>query len=706
MRPTATVLVAAAILCGCVFSPAQASEKRGEVQVVRELRHDLSPPLRSIAPAPAPAGVIRVVPNQLLPLPRRHGAMAAARLQGQGVHPPAVPSTLQPGVNFEGIGEGLPGYAVFLVPPDPNGDVGPNHYVQIVNASVAVFSKTGSVLLGPVRINTLWSGFGGACETYDNGDPIVQYDQLADRWLVSQFTIVANNFNECVAISQTGDPTGAYYRYVFPFSVFDDYPHFGVWPDGYYATFHLFDPNTLAFLGGEVCAYDRAMMLTGGAASAQCVNMGTDVGGQLASDLDGSTLPPPGEPNFIVQYNNLVSPMRLELWKYHVDWATPANTSLSGPSLIDVPDFDPGCNQSCVPQPGTTRRLDVLSDRLMYRLAYRNFGDHESLVVNHSVVDAGAVAGIRWYEIRDPNGAPSLFQSGDVLPGDGVHRWMASAAMDDHGNLALGYTASGTAVFPGIRATGRLAADASGVLQSETPIKDGTIAQTTPSRWGDYSSLMPDPIDDCTFWYSGEYIDADTVAPISTLPYFVWHTRIASFRFPDCALFFDDFEDQDASDWTPGSGPVWNVVNGNLTGTAVKSTILSPFAGCSDCNIDAQLSADTPGADVSLYAWYKDKKSQVELLLQEGKDRFVLKQKSGGVTLAKGSASRRIDPNTTYRLRLYSNAGTIQLFLGDETVPLITLHSRVQPFGTVGFHIKSTTGVPVSVSAPKIAVYR
>jgi hypothetical protein len=689
------------VLCGGPL-PLFAETQRGP-KVLRELGHDLSPPLREIAPAPRPSGVLRIVPNLVLPFRRPGrpaGGFAAPRL-------PVSPSTLQKGMNFEGIGEGLTGYAVGLVPPDPNGDVGPNHYVQTVNASFGVFSKTGALLYGPVRINTLWSGFGGACETYNHGDPVVQYDQLADRWLISQFALDFGGpaFYECAAISQTSDPTGAYYRYSFGFSEWDDYPHFAVWPDGYYSTYHMFNSSGTAYLGAEVCAFDRAAMLTGNAASAQCFNMGTDVGGQFAADLDGATPPPGGEPEFIVQYNNVPSPMRLELWKFHVDWLTPANTSITGPSLIDVDDFTPGCNQSCVPQPGTTRLLDVLSDRLMYRLAYRNFGDHESLVVNHSVADPG-VTGIRWYEIRDPNGAPVLFQSGTVAPGDGVHRWMSSAAMDDRGNMALGYSVSGASVYPGIRATGRLAADAPGAMQSEMTLKDGGMAQTIPSRWGDYSSLMVDPLDDCTFWYSAEYIDADNVAPINPFAYFVWHTRIASFRFPDCALYFDDFEDQDASDWSAGTGPVWNVIHGDLVGSAVKATDLSPFAGCSACSVDTVLTAGSAGVNVSLYAWYQNRGNLVELIMMEGKDRWILKQKAGGTTLAKRSAPQSIVPGAAHRVQLFTEGGSFKLFVDGSTTPLITMPVRATPSGTVGYRIKSTTGARVSASFPQIAVYR
>lgn len=667
------------------------AEVRHVFTVFQDAKHDLSAPLRQIPPAPRTAGVKIVVPNLLLPGKLgRQVTSSFATAKG-----PSAPSTLQPGISFEGIGEGI-GFAPIASPPDTNGDVGPNHYVQIVNFDFAVFSKTGALLYGPVSTNTLWTGFGGPCEQFNHGDPIVQYDQLADRWLVSQFTLQANNFNECVAISQTGDPTGAYYRYVFPFVPINDYPHFAIWPDGYYATYHLFDGQDLHYVGGEACAYDREQMLSGGPGSGQCFNMGTDVGGQLASDLDSTNLPPANEPNFIVQFNNVPSPMRLELWKFHVDWLTPANTTLTGPSFVNVSDFNVACVSSCVPQPATTQKLDTLEDRLMYRLAYRNFGDHESLVVNHTV-DVSGVTGVRWYEIRDPNGTPTLFQEGTHAP-DALNRWMGSVAMDQFNNIAAGYSVANSSEFPGIRFTGRLSTEAPGTLQTETNLITGTGSQTSPRRWGDYSSLTVDPLDDCTFWYTDEYMALTGDSQ--------WSTRIGSFRFPGCALYFDDFEDQEAADWTRGTDPSWKVFQGALTATAKKSTNVSPFGGCTKCSVEARLRTDSAGVRASLYAWFRSSGNSLELVMMEDKNQWMLKQRSAGKTVGKRTIPMQINPGDEHRVRIYYDGNNFLFFLDNASAPLITMHAGAVPSGTVGFRIKSTTGIPATASFGQVAVYR
>src|SRR6266849_126293 len=204
-------------------------------------------------------------------------------------------------------------------------------------------------------------------------------------------------FLQCVAVSQTADPTGAYNRYSFPYSNFNDYPKMGVWPDAYYTTFNMFSGNT--FVGGQVCAYDRGAMLNALAATQQCFQLSSSFGGLLPSDLDGATAPPAGSPNYLLALPLAVTATTLEFWKFNFDWTTPGNTTLTGPTTITVATYTAACNGgTCIPQAGTSQTLDSLADRLMYRLAYRNFGSHESLVVNHSV-SAGSGGGVRWYEI-------------------------------------------------------------------------------------------------------------------------------------------------------------------------------------------------------------------------------------------------------------------------------------------------------------------
>jgi hypothetical protein len=437
-------------------------------------------------------------------------------------------------LNFDGIGKGFSGpqgaFTVQSVPPSPVGDVGPNHYVQAVNADFAIFNKTGTVLYGPVPLNTLWSGFGGPCETNNDGNPVVLYDPIADRWLISQLSVSTAPYMECVAISQTPDPTGAYFRYAFSYGTdFPDWPKLGVWPDAYYATFNMY-PNAGNFSGAKVCAYDRASMLAGVAASQQCflaTDSGLPAGGLLAADLDGARLPPAGTPNTIVALANV--PAALSYWKFHVDWTTPANTTLTGPTHVAVPAFTAPTTSALVPQPSPGEGLIPLGDRLMFRAAYRNFGDHEALVTSHAVT-AGSSIGVRWYELRLAGGAASLFQSGTHAP-DGSYRWTSSIAMDQAGGIALGFSVSSSTLIPGIRYTGRLASDPLGQMTLvDQTIINGTGVQTRNGsanpNWGFGSDMVVDPSDDCTFWYTNEYESSNGASN--------WSTRIATFTLPGC----------------------------------------------------------------------------------------------------------------------------------------------------------------------------
>src|SRR5262249_44724387 len=418
-------------------------------------------------------------------------------------------------------------------------------------------------LFGPVPINTLWSGFGtDRCATENDGDPVVVYDRFADRWIISQFQVSAVPFEQCVAVSATPDPTGSYFRYSFSYTDgFPDYPKMGVWPDAYYITYNMFNNAGTAFLGTKACAFDRARMLTGAAAPIQqCFMTSNQFGGLLPADVDGSTLPPAGAPNPLVALG--ATSTTLAFWKFHVDWTTTSNTTFTGPTSITVPAYTEACGGgTCIPQAGTTRTLDSLADRLMYRAAYRNFGDHESIVVNHAVT-AGASVGVRWYELRGVTTTPTLFQSGTFAP-DSNFRWMGSAAMDRAGSMAIGYSVSSSALKPQIRVTGRLAGDPAGQLTlGETTIVAGAGSQTgTLSRWGDYSSMSIDPVDDCTFYYATEYIPANGT--------FNWRTRIAAFTLTSCT-----------PDFALSASPATLTLAAGATGTStVTVTPTGGFAG-------------------------------------------------------------------------------------------------------------------------------
>ncbi len=400
--------------------------------VSKAIHHDLSPPLRTLKPVVVPSGGPQLTPDA------GENHQFAGGVGGADTAVQSAPGTTQipsPIANFEGVAVGQGGE---WAPPDPNGTVGPNHYFEIVNDGLAIFSKTGSTVYGPVPTNTLWSGFGGGCQANNDGDGTVSYDQFANRWIVSQFSVSSTPYLQCVAVSQTSDPTGAYYRYAFSYGNvdFNDYPKVAVWPDAYYATYNIF-ANGVSYTGPEVCAWDKAKMIAGLSATQQCFKPGSSVGTLMPSNVDGPTPPPGGSPNFVLG----MATNSLQLWKFHVDWATPANSTLTGPQQFSVASFTTLCpNFPCVPQPSTSQKLDSLGDRLMYRLAYRNFGDHQSLVVAHTVALTGR-SGMRWYEIRSPNTAPTVYQQSTYAP-DTTYRWMGSVAMDHVGDIALGYAVS------------------------------------------------------------------------------------------------------------------------------------------------------------------------------------------------------------------------------------------------------------------------
>ncbi len=508
---------------------ADKEQKQFKPEVTNAVRHDTSKPLREIMPLVAKKARDYENPmnfvSKNVPADQADGAVQANSFA-------SVPVTN--GLNFEGVGEGLAGYSVNVAPPDTTGDVGLTQYVQWVNLSFAVFDKaTGVKTYGPAAGNTLWSGFGGPCQTSNDGDPLVQYDQLANRWVMSQFAVDSTPYRQCVAVSTTSDATGTYNRYEFLYGTdFNDYGKMGVWPDGYYVTYNMFAGGS-TFSGTKICALDRARMLAGLSATQQCFQLSTAYGSVLPADLDGPTAPPAGSPNYLINDGSNA----LNFWKFHVDWTTPANTSLTGPINIPVAAFSHPCpttsRGACVPQPGTAQKLETLADRMMYRFAYRNFGTFESLVVNQAVkvgtTKKNITTGIRWYELRNPGGTPpTVYQQSTYAPDTGNWRWMGSAAMDKQGNLAVGYSISNSSSLqPTIRFAARNVTDPLSTLSSEINLFTGTGSQLSNlARWGDYSTLSVDPVDDCTMWFTNEYL--------STNGTFNWHTRIASFKLAAC----------------------------------------------------------------------------------------------------------------------------------------------------------------------------
>lgn len=425
-----------------------------------------------------------------------------------------------PSLDLSFDGTGNPTGCGSCTPPDPSGDVGPNHYVQTVNSTkVAIYNKTGTLLTSPFSLGTLWTS--GLC-TSNAGDPIVLYDSLADRWLLSQF---ANPNHMCIAVSQTPDPMGTYFTYTFNVTQFPDYFKFGVWPDAYYMAAN---ENTYT-----AYAFNRANMLIGASATFQKFTGGTNF--YMPGDLDGATPPPAGAPNpfYTFKDNSFHGGTdRLEVYAFHIDWATPANTTFTlNASLPITPYTYTVCgffNLSCIKQAGTTQRVDAVSEWPMFHFPYRNFGTHQALVGTFAVGGGLGETGsaLRWFELRNTGGGWTLYQEGTHDLGDGLDRFMGSIAMDGAGNIALAYSVSNTTLNPGLRYVTRLATDPLGTFQAEAILVNGGGSQTGSNRWGDYSSLSIDPANDCTFWYTGEYYTANSTNQ--------WKTRVGAFTIPSC----------------------------------------------------------------------------------------------------------------------------------------------------------------------------
>lgn len=429
--------------------------------------------------------------------------------------------TPAPSLVFEGTSN--PDGCGGCTPPDTTGDVGPNDYVQVVNSTkVAIYAKDGTLKMPIFNLSTVFTS--GDCSTSDTGDPQVLYDELADRWLLAQFT---ESDQLCFAISQTPDPAGAYFTYAFAMPSFPDYFKVGVWPTGYYVS-----TNEATY---AAYAFDRTKMLAGDQ-SASMVGFPDQTNFMLPADVDGSLAPSPqGGLFYTFKDDSFVGhgggADRIEVFQLTPDFVTPANSTFTTVATIPISSFTYTIcgffNFDCIPQPGTTAGLDALSEWPMQRFAYRRFAGHESLVGNFTVNVGAGRAGIRWFELRDTGSGYSLFQEGTWAPDDGLNRWMGSIAMDGDGNIALGYSVSSSTVFPGIRYAMRNPSDPPGTLQDEQTMVDGGGSQTSiANRWGDYSAMSVDPSRDCDFWYTNEFYPATSETD--------WHTAIGTFRDPTC----------------------------------------------------------------------------------------------------------------------------------------------------------------------------
>ena len=496
-------------VAGLVFGQESAREPS---LVTKATYFDVSPPLREMTVV-LPGERDRswkdgVITNFLDPM-----VSDEVRTQFKGVEDPVLQNYMGAGNNrgpvrsFDGVGN-----VNSVYPPDTDGDVGIDHYFQMINLSFAIWDKQGNKLFGPVDNSTLWAGFVGPWTGTNDGDPVVLYDEIADRWIATQFAIHTSNgtYWELIAISKTGDPLGNYYRYAFQFPAFNDYPHFGVWPDAYYASFNMFGST----VRGGVAAFERDKMLEGDP-DAQMVyyDMWSEFS-MLPADLDGPP-PPEGTPHYFAHLKTWGS-QDLEIFEFDVDWENVSNSSITKVASLNTDPFNPDVNG--IKQPGTTQRLSTLSDRLMFRVAYRSFDDYEVMLTNHTV-QVGTHAGVRWYEMRKETGGEwYMYQQGTYSP-DSDSRWMGSIAMNAAGEIALGYTVSSSSVYPSVRYTGRSPEAPLGEMNyTERELVEGTGSQSGINRWGDYSCMSVDPVDD-SFWFTQEYMRGG------------WKTRIGNFDF-------------------------------------------------------------------------------------------------------------------------------------------------------------------------------
>jgi hypothetical protein len=575
-------------------SASSRSIRAERVSVNRDDTHDVSPPLRYLveseredvdlpplqSPSPSPTPPDMTSPPGAKPVEQTT----------QGNRPSAVIVA-----NFDGLGVGLKGpqgTAILRNPSDNSLAVGRDHIFQIVNTRIAIFSKkgkqfktTGQVVYGPVRTNTIFKGFGGACEATNNGDAVVRYDQLADRWLVvmpvfrrgaprpdqpkpgrhgepAQLSVpgktdqpgsaaplfvptpefaqppqprgqptptpLTGSYSMCYAVSTSGDPLGSYYRYEFLRPLFPDYPRPAVWPDGYYIPTSTGDE----VIQKHACVVEREKMLRGETAREQCVII-DGVNFLNNADLDGHMLPPKGAPNIMMaaggtQLKKVLEDDSVLVWKFHVDWENPANTKADGPEKVKVAPYHYLCGgqlTNCVPQPNTNTRLDSQGDKIMARLVYRRIGNRESVVAVHSVNTSSGGGGVRWYEFRvGKNRDVVVYQQGTYAP-DNSYRWMASPAIDRLGNIGIGYTFGGSPNFAGQRFAGRLAKDPLGELTlRENVLVEGEAPQNV-MRWEDFTQTAVDPSDDCTIWYGGDYLKKGETN---------YTSRISGLRLPGC----------------------------------------------------------------------------------------------------------------------------------------------------------------------------
>jgi hypothetical protein len=415
-------------------------------------------------------------------------------------------------------------------PPDTHGDVGPTHYIQAVNTSVGIFNKSTGARLAAFTFNNFFvaAGGSGACATLNYGDPIVLYDQVSGRWIITDFAFAGSGttppYYECIAVSKTADPvSGGWWLYTVTASTtaLNDYPKLGIWNDGIYMSANMFTGGA-SYGGVKVWNFNRDDLISGAALRSVSFQLGTSYFSLLPANLKGAAAPAGTPEYFMSDYGSNTS---VKLWKFTTNWTTPSSSTFTGPTSIAVASFTRPSSNS-VRQLGSTERVDTLGDRLMSNLQYRNVNGTQSLWVSRTAKISTSSYGIRWMEVRNMTTTPSVYQQGTYAPSS-AYRWMPSLAVDKFGNMAVGYSVSSSTMYPAIRYAGRLVGDPLGTLgQTENTLIAGTGSQKGGyNRWGDYASMSVDPVNDCTFWFTTEYYEAVGNN---------WQTRIGSFQFPGC----------------------------------------------------------------------------------------------------------------------------------------------------------------------------
>lgn len=705
-------------------------------EVVYAVRHDVSPPLADMARQAQPTPLeptdqvenIFLQPDPLAALkPEWVPEMPGVQRAPLGT---PMPATLQ---SFNGVINNTS-----IIPPDTVGDVGLNEYLQWVNLRWAVFNKnTGAVIQGPTAGSSFWAGFGGVCQTNNSGDPIVLFDDVAQRWVVSQFT-GSGTPRQCFAVSTTSDPLGTYNRYEFVFPRFNDYPHIGIWVDesgarnGYYFVVHEFVGTT--FQGASFVAVDRDRMLAGAAAAQVAMVRFPNLNnyGALPVHLEGTQKAKGGSCAPFVHFNTAADTYLF--WDFCVDWNNTANTTLSATpqSIAASAPFSNDFGQS--PQAGTTALLDTFPLNVMYRASARKFPagapTETSVVLNHTVNAGGGKLGVRWahFDLRSPvppppagtifadgfddNSAPialtkALVDDGTYAP-DGDNRWMGSIAIDRNGYIGVGYSVASASLNPQVRYSGRTHDEPDGTLRDEGSCSAGIAngSQTDPAaRWGDYSAMSVDPSDDCTFWYTTEYYAVSSTR--------TWSTRICSFKFPNCGNADFALVPESPTRYeicgTSSSNPVINFRGGIYNGFSGSATLsltgiagVTPTFGTNPLPLPGSTNVTLGGATALASGEYSGNISGVSGATTRniGVSLGVSTAAAGAPTLtapANAATGVLVRPTLTwnavagalrYRVRVATDAGftnvvSDQVVTGTSATPAVSLNASTQYFWRV-----------------------